>query len=150
MLVRTAGAADVDQVMRLRGLWRDAAITAEFVASFGSWFQHEQSHRWWWLAIDDAGVGVGMVNVKLFERMPSPSAPPSRWGYLANLFVAPPARGAGIGSRLVEAAVDRASGSSCRHPSSLHPCAAALGSGRLTSCSCTRCTTEPGGASRGG
>jgi GNAT superfamily N-acetyltransferase len=48
-----------------------------------------------------------MVNVKLFERMPSPIAPAGRWGYLANLFVVPSARGAGIGSRLVEAAVDR-------------------------------------------
>lgn len=47
-----------------------------------------------------------MVNVKIFERMPSPTHPSGRWGYLANLFVDPSVRGEGIGAALVQAAVD--------------------------------------------
>jgi GNAT superfamily N-acetyltransferase len=49
-----------------------------------------------------------MVNVKLFERMPAPDTGPSRWGYLANLFVLPEHRAAGAGASLLAAAVTRA------------------------------------------
>ena len=44
-----------------------------------------------------------MVNLKVFERMPSPGASPSRWGYLANLFVDPAFRRRGLGTRLLDA-----------------------------------------------
>ena len=49
-----------------------------------------------------------MVNVKVFERMPSPGRPPSRWGYLANLYVVPAQRAAGVGGQLINAAVQHA------------------------------------------
>jgi GNAT superfamily N-acetyltransferase len=105
--VREADAADVDRLARLRAAWRSQPLSAEFLAAFQGWFLREESSRWWWVAIRD-GDSVGMVNVKLFDRMPSPDRPASRWGYLANLFVLPDNRGAGVGASLIAAVVDRA------------------------------------------
>lgn len=107
MLVRVADMADIEELARLRALWRATALTAEFVRDFRHWFQTEPSRRWW-IAEDDVAKAQGMVNVQVFERMPSPNGRPSRWGYLANLFVAPPGRGRGAGTALVQAAVDDA------------------------------------------
>jgi GNAT superfamily N-acetyltransferase len=87
----------------LRAAWRAAAVTPQFAAGFSVWFEREGSQRWWWVAEDNAGSAIGMVNLEVFERMPSPGAPGSRWGYLANLFVEPRARQRGVGTRLVEA-----------------------------------------------
>ena len=108
MLVRAADSADLDDLVRLRAAWRDSDVTSEYMTSFRAWFQQEGATRWWWLAQDEGGSATGMVNVKLFLRMPSPASAPTRWGYLANLFVLPSARGNGIGSDLVRAAVARA------------------------------------------
>jgi GNAT superfamily N-acetyltransferase len=108
MLVRVADTADLDELVGLRAAWRNTEVTADFVSSFGDWFRNEGSTRWWWMAVDDSGRGAGMVNVKLFERMPSPGTQGSRWGYLANLFVLPRLRTDGLGSELVIAAVDKA------------------------------------------
>lgn len=107
MEVRQADANDVAELARLRATWRGQPASPEFVATFREWFLREQATRWWWLAAE--GVeSVGMVNLKLFDRMPSPSRPASRWGYLANLFVVPDRRGQGAGASLVAAVVARA------------------------------------------
>jgi GNAT superfamily N-acetyltransferase len=107
--VRTADLADVDDLAQLRAQWRGDPPTPEFLDRFRAWFAHEQATRWFWLAEHSSSDGaIGMVNMKLFERMPSPSSPPSRWGYLANLYVSPPHRGRGAGDALVAALVDRA------------------------------------------
>ena len=107
MQVRQADADDVDQLARLRAAWRGQPVSAEFAATFREWFLREQDTRWWWIA-DTGDESVGMVNLKLFDRMPSPDRPASRWGYLANLFVVPEQRGSGVGASLVAALVDRA------------------------------------------
>ena len=108
MRVFAADEKDVADLAQLRALWREASVTPEFLASFSAWFLREQSSRWWWLAADETQRVVGMVNVKLFDRMPSPGAPPSRWGYLANLYVLPQHWRSGVGGALVQAAVHRA------------------------------------------
>ena len=105
--IRSAQAADIVSLARLRALWRGEAVTPEFVERFRAWYEREQPSRWCWIADNETDGAVGMVNLKLFERMPSPSSPPSRWGYLANLFVRPEHRGRGIGDALVTALVDR-------------------------------------------
>ena len=105
--VREATEEDVDRLAALRAAWRGQPASPEFVATFREWFLREQATRWWWIALDDH-EGVGMVNLKLFDRMPSPDRPASRWGYLANLFVDPRHRGSGVGSSLVGAVVNRA------------------------------------------
>jgi hypothetical protein len=83
MQIRQAGWEDVEQLAGLRAVWREQALSEDFVATFRAWFSHEAPTRWWWMAVDE-GEAVGMVNVKIFERMPSPERPASRWGYLAN------------------------------------------------------------------
>jgi GNAT superfamily N-acetyltransferase len=105
--VRVAGPEDVEALARLRAAWRGEPATPSFVAAFQAWHVREPD-RWWWLAVDGDGEPVGMVNLKVFERMPSPGAPSSRWGYLANLFVLPAARGHGLGAELVKALLRRA------------------------------------------
>lgn len=57
---------------------------------------------------DVNGQAVGMLGLTVFERMPRPGAPAMRCGYVGNVFVLAPHRGAGIGGRLVDAAVDYA------------------------------------------
>lgn len=107
MIVRPAGSADVDALARLRAAWREEEATAQYVETFREWFERERATRRWWLAETD-GLTVGIVNVKIFERMPNPGRAPSRWGYLANLYVLPPYRGGGGGGRLLDAAVQHA------------------------------------------
>lgn len=107
MIVRSAGLEDVEALARLRAAWREEDATAEFVAAFREWIEREQSSRVWWLAEDD-GDAIGMVNVKTFERMPSPGRAASRWGYLANLYVVASYRGSGAGGELIKAAVEHA------------------------------------------
>jgi GNAT superfamily N-acetyltransferase len=107
VLVRQADADDVERLARLRAVWRATQVSGEFLATFREWFVREQASRWWWIAVDDDNA-IGMVNLKIFERMPSPDVSPTRWGYLANLFVVPDQRRSGVGSLLVAAVVDRA------------------------------------------
>ena len=107
--IRVAGAHDVDALARLRAVWRDEPVTPAFLAAFRDWHARERD-RWWWLAVDDSDEPLGMVNLKVFDRMPSPGVEPSRWGYLANLFVAHAARGRGLGGRLVDELLRRADG----------------------------------------
>lgn len=93
----------MSSLLALRAAWRAAPVTDEFAAAFSSWFEREASQRWWWMAEDDTGRAVGMVNLKIFERMSSPEGSRSRWGYLANLFVDGPFRKQGVGTQLLEA-----------------------------------------------
>jgi GNAT superfamily N-acetyltransferase len=106
---RSADMADIDELVRLRALWRGVEPTSDFSSNFRRWFAAEQTSRHWWIAEDDRARAYGMVNVKMFERMPSPGQMASRWGYLANLFVDPEVRGGGIGGALVQAVIDFAS-----------------------------------------
>lgn len=105
--VRPGALNDVADLAALRAKWRDHELTPGFLNEFTEWFLCEQPGRWWWIA-EVAGQPVGMVNLKVFDRMPSPAVPRSRWGYLGNLFVATTHRGSGIGGQLVDALLARA------------------------------------------
>jgi GNAT superfamily N-acetyltransferase len=106
--IRPAEPDDVEALASLRAQWRGQPVEPTYLEEFRTWYQRERTDRWWWVAIDD-GVAVGMVNVTVFSRMPSPGRPPARWGYLANMFVRASHRRRGIGSSLLREAVDRAS-----------------------------------------
>jgi GNAT superfamily N-acetyltransferase len=105
MRVRRADSADIDAVAALRAAWQSSPASESYLAAFTEWFLAEAPSRWWWVATDNDQI-VGMVNLKIFDRMPSPERAPAQWGYLANLFVLPDHRGAGIGTALVEALVE--------------------------------------------
>ncbi|WP_262851616.1 GNAT family N-acetyltransferase [Mumia quercus] len=107
MHVRRAEAADTRALAALRVRWteelRGPVDDPTFDDRFAEWFARESAQRVAWLAETDDGAPVGMLNAMLFERMPRPGASPSRWGYVANVYVVPECRDAGVGSRLMEA-----------------------------------------------
>jgi GNAT superfamily N-acetyltransferase len=102
--VRLAAAADGPAVAALRATWtaeyRGPVEDASFDDRFADWWS--VSGRLFWLAWDGSEA-VGMVNLAVFERMPAPGRPPSRWGYLGNAFVLPAWRSQGIGTALLTA-----------------------------------------------
>lgn len=103
VVVRRAGDADVAALAGLRAAWTGTPLTAAFVEELRAWSAREGDRRWSWLAEDADGVAAGMVGLQLFARMPRPDGPAGRWGYLANLYVRPAARGRGAGALLVDA-----------------------------------------------
>lgn len=107
VVVRRAEHGDVAAFLALRLQWLDEEATPEFSRRFRAWFEQEWPTRWWWLALDDLRP-VGMVNLKLFARMPTAQQGSSRWGYLCNLFVSPTQRADGVGRRLVAALLSSA------------------------------------------
>ena len=104
--VRVAGWEDRAAVAALRRAWveEDAGRPVDddgFAERFEEWLEREQRQRVTWVGV----VGeepVGMLNLLVFERMPKPGRPqPSRWGYLANFYVAPGHRAGGVGRRML-------------------------------------------------
>ena len=110
VVVRVAGGADVAALASLRaistyegsGTPPDAGDTS-FVRRFASWYAAEHHRRFWIADVEDHPVG--MLNMLDFVRMPRPAQPVSRWGYIANVFVLEAHRDAGIGRRLLDAAL---------------------------------------------
>ena len=110
--VRLVGAGDGPLVAALRRAWTEEQLDEPvddpaYEDRFGEWWAAESDRRLIWVASAD-GTPVGMLNVTVFERMPRPGRPPSRWGYLGNAFVLRRHRNSGIGARLLAAAVGHA------------------------------------------
>jgi GNAT superfamily N-acetyltransferase len=101
--VRQAGDADVGSLIELRAAWKGGPVDPAYVAAFEQWWERERDQRVTWLA-ESGDRPVGMLNMLVFTRMPTPGRPRSQWGYVANVFVVEALRNAGIGRRLVDAA----------------------------------------------
>lgn len=110
-LIRPAGPSDLTALTELRRRWsveRDTpSDDAGFADRFAGWFTAEAARRQFWLA-EDGGEAIGMVNLLLFERMPTPGRDAGRWGYLGNMFVLAEHRGHGVGRQLLDALVAHA------------------------------------------
>lgn len=112
--IRLMIAEDVPAVANLRRRWTEENAGAPiddpgFEERFAQWAAG--SGRTCWVAVSGAErlrPVVGMVNLAVFERMPRPGHGPSRWGYLANAYVLPDFRDAGVGKLLVDALLDHA------------------------------------------
>ncbi len=107
MDVRLATPADIAVLAHLRASWTEENAghpidDPDYADSFASWFAAEQHQRVTWIGELD-GRAVGMLNLLVFTRMPRPGIAVSRWGYLANFYVAPPARNCGLGRLLLDA-----------------------------------------------
>jgi GNAT superfamily N-acetyltransferase len=105
--VRRADAEDVPALAALRRAWTEEqhgeVVDHGFEARFAEWFATESGRRVAWIAsVDDHPVG--MLNLAVFTRMPRPGVAPSRWGYIANVFVLARHRDAGVGRLLVDEA----------------------------------------------
>jgi GNAT superfamily N-acetyltransferase len=108
--IRPAGDDDADAIRDLRHAWTEedrgeAIVDPDFEVTFAAWWATERAHRRYWLAEVDGAV-VGMVSVVTMSRMPQPGATPQPWGYVHQLVVLPPHRGAGIGAALMDAATN--------------------------------------------
>ena len=101
---------------------RLAALRLEFRASIGSpeegdaaflarcteWMESrldDGSHWQAWIA-EANGDLLGTVWIQVIEKIPNPIAEPEVNGYLTNFYVVPRARGTGIGTALLDAALD--------------------------------------------
>lgn len=110
--VRLVGPGEGALVAALRRAWTEeqlgeAADDPGYEARFAEWWGAETGRRLIWVAAV-AGTPVGMLNVTVFERMPRPDRPGSRWGYLGNAFVLRAHRNGGIGAALLAAAIGHA------------------------------------------
>jgi GNAT superfamily N-acetyltransferase len=107
--VRLATDADIEAIARLRREWTiengDASDEPGFEHRVGAWVEGEGARRLIWLAEIDGAV-VGMLNLAVFTRMPRPGQRPSRWGYIANVFVQAPRRSSSVGRALLSAALE--------------------------------------------
>ncbi len=100
--IRQTDDRDIPALAQLRRQWAEeqAGRPLEdngFDDQFAQWYAAESSRRTTFLAEIDSDA-VGMVNLALFERMPRPGLPASRWGYLSNAFVLPEYRSRGVGT----------------------------------------------------
>ena len=112
-IVRSAAPADMESVGRLRWKWvlEEQAGTSdlsrdEFVGELTRWAEaHASTHEC--VVAEAGGKVVGMAWPALTARVPGPRSV-DRWvGDLQSVYVLPEFRGQGIGSRLVELAIDR-------------------------------------------
>lgn len=105
---RLNAASSVDDLVTLRVAWgveNGRELDDSFAERFVSWFEKERDRREFFVAYDESRP-VGMVNLVLFERMPSIGGPGGGWGYLSNMYVVPERRNAGVGAKLIEALIE--------------------------------------------
>ena len=112
VLIRSAGPADAAALAALRFELRSNVAMVwepeeEFLPRCTAWMARRlMPGGWWrsWVAVAEGKI-VGTVWLQLFEKIPNPGEDPELHGYISNLIVAPGHRGAGIGSRLLEACI---------------------------------------------
>ena len=108
---RIAAANELTQIADLR--WRlhvddepmdDRGNYERFIAEFlnvheAEWKSNEVTH---WVAVDGTRI-VAVMSIVIVRKIPRPGNLHGRWGYLANSYVLPEMRNAGVGSQLLAA-----------------------------------------------
>jgi GNAT superfamily N-acetyltransferase len=112
MIIRLANSSDVPTLAELRYSFRsiiEADIEAEeqFIARCTSWMsEHLQQNNWrCWVAEQDSSID-GVLWLQLIEKVPNPTSEPELHGYITNVFVNESVRGQGIGSKLLDTAIE--------------------------------------------
>ncbi|HEV8241239.1 MAG TPA: GNAT family N-acetyltransferase [Thermoanaerobaculia bacterium] len=111
--MRTATLDDAPALSRLRYDFRSehrapAEEQEAFVARCAVWMSAriESDPRWQcWVAEKDGEI-VGNLWLQRIEKLPNPVAEPEQHAYVTNVYVVPELRNAGVGARLLEAALD--------------------------------------------
>lgn len=111
--IRPAAAADAAQLALLRYRFRSELgapneSEADFVARATVWLESRLAQASWrgWVAVSAEGQIVGHAFVQLVEKIPNPVVEAEHIAYLTNVYVIPPLRNCGLGTRLMQAALD--------------------------------------------
>lgn len=85
----------------------------DFAARFrGALGDFLSSGRWTIWVAEASGHLVGTLWVERVDKVPRPYERAEQWGYVTNVYVAPEHRNAGLGRRMLDAAVEAARASS--------------------------------------
>jgi GNAT superfamily N-acetyltransferase len=111
--LRLANVADAAVLATLRyefrtGLAPDAPAEIGFHARCAEWMAARlpRTDVWrCWLASEAHGEPLGMVWVQFLEKLPNPVGEPELHAYVTSFYVREPARGRGVGGRLLDAAL---------------------------------------------
>ena len=110
-VLRAGVSSDAGALARLRfafstDLEAPAEANAAFLARCRPWMAARLGSGPWrsWVLEQDGDL-VGSVWLQLLEKLPNPVAEPEWHGYISSLFVRPEARGQGLGSHLLAAAL---------------------------------------------
>lgn len=111
--IRAAQTADAPALARLRYEFRageDPVVEPEtdFLTRCTDWMAAQLAPGGSWRCwVADTGVAlIGTAWLQLIEKLPNPVAEAERHGYISSVYVEPRWRGAGLGSRLLSAAVE--------------------------------------------
>jgi ribosomal protein S18 acetylase RimI-like enzyme len=110
--IRLADVSDAPALAVLRYALRSSTGVAtepetEFLRRCAGWMEAhlKESDSWrCWIA-EEGGKPIGALWLQLVEKIPNPRAEPEHHGYITNFYVQPTARGRGIGSQMLRAAL---------------------------------------------
>jgi GNAT superfamily N-acetyltransferase len=110
--IRAAGPEDARVVAQMRFEFRGTRAgvieeEAAFVERCAAWMRARLVGESWscWIAADGDTI-IGHIWMYTLEKIPNPAVEPEHHAYITNFFVRESHRGAGIGTRLLETALD--------------------------------------------
>ena len=110
--MRLANASDAPALAVLRYALRSSTGVAtepksEFLRRCTAWMEHRLKKDVWvcWVAEEDEQL-IGAVWLQLVEKIPNPRSEAEHHAYLTNFYVDERARGRGVGTKLLSAAIE--------------------------------------------